>query len=478
MLNAGGWFPDALPACGPGGKSGILSAQTEHIKEIRTSMVDILPFRGVRYDLAAAGARLSDLVAPPYDVISSAEQAALYEKHPANIVRLILGREEDKYDQAARLFREWLASGVLKADDEPAFYVYHQSFLDPATSAPVPERMGLVCLLKLEDYSTGRVLPHEKTLTGPKADRLELLRATEAQFESIYGLYSDPDRAIQSFLDEYDDRETVIESVDGLIGSSHRVERITDTNAHAVLRDLLADTPVFIADGHHRYETALAYRREVRAARPEVAEDALLPTDYILITLTAFEDEGLLVLPTHRLVRNVPEEKITALPAALAARFALSESSPETVEAEIADHAAAGEVAFGVVLPPGMVHLAVLNGESAPASDASAADRLPVTLLGNLLLEPCLGIDAAAVAAGGNVSYTRDLAEAVTAVKGGAAQAAFLLGRPTVQEVRDVSLAGDVMPQKSTFFFPKLLSGLVLRDLKADDPMEALLPDA
>ena len=439
-------------------------------------MVDILPFSGVRYDPAAAGGDLSALVAPPYDVISPAEQAALYGKHPANVVRLILGREEDKYAQAARLFREWLASGVLKADDEPAFYVYHQTFADPATGEPVPERMGLVCLLKLEDYSTGRVLPHEKTLTGPKADRLDLLRATEAQFESIYGLYPDPDRAIEAFLDEYDDRETIIERVDGLIGSTHRVERITDSNAHAVLRDLLADAPVFIADGHHRYETALTYRREVRAAHPEIAEDTPIPADYILITLTAFEDEGLLVLPTHRLVRNVLPERIAALPDALAAHFTLAGSSPDTVEAEISAQGVAGKVAFGVVLPPGTVHLAVLNEDVSP--DLPAAERLPVTLLGSLILEPCLDIDAAAVAAGGQVSYTRELTEAVTAVQRSEAQAAFLLGRPTVQEIKEVSLAGDVMPQKSTFFFPKLLSGLVLRDLKADDPAEALLPDA
>ena len=443
-------------------------------------MVDILPFCGVRYDPAVAGGDLSALVAPPYDVISPAEQAALYEKHPANVVRLILGREDDKYTQAARLFREWLASGILKADDEPALYVYHQTFEDPATGKPAPERVGLICLLKLEDYSTGRVLPHEKTLTGPKTDRLELLRATEVQFESIYGLYSDPDRAIESFLDEYDDRETVIERVEGLIGSSHCIERITDGNAHAVLRDLLADTPVFIADGHHRYETALNYRREVRAAHPEIAEDAPIPEDYILITLTAFEDEGLLVLPTHRLVRNVPPETIAALPDVLASRFTLSGSSVDTVEAEIAAQAEAGKVAFGVVLPPGQVHLAMLNisADEAVSPGSPAVERLPVTLLGSLILEPCLGIDAAAVAAGGHVSYTRSLTEAVAAVEGGAAQAAFLLGRPTVMEIKNVSLAGDVMPQKSTFFYPKLLSGLVLRDLKADGLVEALAPDA
>ncbi len=443
-------------------------------------MVDILPFRGVRYDPAAAGGDLSALVAPPYDVISPAAQAALYEKHPANVVRLILGREDDKYAQAARLFREWIASGVLKADDEPALYVYHQTFDDPATGKPAPERMGLICLLKLEDYSTGRVLPHEKTLTGPKTDRLELLRATEAQFESIYGLYSDPDQSVQSFLREYDDRETVIERVDNLIGSSHRIERLTDASAHAVLRDLLADTPVFIADGHHRYGTALNYRREVRRAQPEADENTPLAADYILITLTAFEDEGLVVLPTHRLVRNVPPEKIAALPDALAARFTLSNSSPDALEAEIAAQSEAGKVAFGLVLPPGQVQLAVLNASAVEAagSGSPAVKRLPVTLLGSLILDQCLGIDAAAVAAGDHVSYMRDFAEALAAVERGEAQAAFLLGRPTVQEIKDVSLAGDVMPQKSTFFYPKLLSGLVLRDLKADDPAEALRPDA
>lgn len=440
-------------------------------------MVDILPFRGVRYNADAAGASLADLTAPPYDVISPSAQDALYAKHPANVVRLILGREDDKYAQAARLFREWLASGILEAEDVPAVYVYRQNFTDPASGTPMPERMALLCLLKLEDYTTGHVLPHEKTMTGPKADRLELLRTTEAQFEPIYGLYSDPDGAVQAFLGEYDDREIVIERVDNLIGSSHAIEKLTDSDAHAVLRELMADKQVVIADGHHRYETALAYQREVRAAHPDVSAETPLPCDYILIALTAFEDAGLLVLPTHRLVKNVPSDKINALPDALAKTFMLTPSSAGTVEAEIAAQAAEGKLAFGIVLPPGEVHLAVQTG---PFTDPSltAAERLPVTLLGRLILESCLGIDAAAVASGANVSYTRELSEAVDAVKTGTAQAAFLLGRPTVDEIKAVSLAGDVMPQKSTFFYPKLLSGLVLRDLTNDDPGGAMLPDA
>ena len=437
-------------------------------------MVDILPFRGVRYDPAAAGAALDALAAPPYDVISPAEQDALYAKHPANVVRLILGREEDKYAQAANLFREWLASGTLKAEETPALYVYRQSFDDPATGQSFPERIGLICLLKLEEYSTGKVLPHEKTLTGPKADRLELLRTTEAQFESIYGLYSDPDNSVQSFLREYDDRETVIERVDGAIGSSHKIERIVDADAQAVLQDLMADKTVFIADGHHRYETSLNFRREVRAAQPGIAEETPLAADYILITLTAFEDEGLLVLPTHRLVRNVTSEQMAALPSALASHFTLSPSHPETIEAEIAASAMSGKVAFGVVLPPGSVQLAVLNAEASalpslvPGTGSDAVKSLPVTLLGTLILSDCLGIDAPMVAAGNHVSYSREISEALAAISEGKAQAAFLLGRPTVEEIKDVSLAGDVMPQKSTFFYPKLLSGLVLRDLRLD----------
>ncbi len=426
-------------------------------------MVDILPFRGVHYDPVKASAKLENLAAPPYDVISPAEQDALYARHPANVVRLILGREDDKYHQAASLFREWLASGVLAADDTPSFYVYRQTFSDPATGQPVPERLGLVCLLKLEDYSSGNVLPHEKTLSAPKADRLELLRATHAQFESIYGLFSDPDSAVRSFILEYDDRETVIERVDGLLGSTHKIERLADSDGQAVLQELMADKAVFIADGHHRYETALNFQREARAVS---SGDALLAADFILVTLTAFEDEGLLVLPTHRMIRGVPPEQMAALTSALTENFTLSPSSPETVDAKIAEYAKVGKTAFGIVLPPGMVQVAVLNAE--PPADAAAVSLLPVSQLETLILDGCLGISREMVTAGEHVSYTREVSEAVSAVAQGGAQAAFLLGRPTVAEIRAVSLAGDVMPQKSTFFYPKLLSGLVLRDLTLD----------
>ncbi|MBV9849476.1 MAG: DUF1015 domain-containing protein [Armatimonadetes bacterium] len=440
-------------------------------------MADILPFRGIHYNTDAIGGDLSAVAAPPYDVISPEEQAALYERSPHNVVRLILGRETDRYARAAALFREWRAGDVLVSDEDPSLYVYHQTFADPTTGKTAPERMGLICLLRLEDYASGGVLPHENTLTAAKADRLELLRATHAQFESIYGLYSDPDRAVQSFIDEYDDREPVLERVDDMIGSSHCIERIADPNAATVLREMLRDEPIFIADGHHRYETALNYRREWRAAHPEISEDTPVAADYILITLTAFEDEGLLVLPTHRLVKGVDPDRIAALPRSLTPHFTVTDAAPDALEAAIAKEAQLGRAAFGLVLPAGSC-LATLTVADAdipalvPGGQSPAAKRLPVTLLQSLILDQRLGVDAAALAAGDRVAYTRDAAEAVRRVRDGEYQAALLLGRPSAEDVRAVSLAGDKMPQKSTFFFPKLLSGLILRDLSLDDPAE------
>jgi uncharacterized protein (DUF1015 family) len=438
-------------------------------------MADILPFCGIRY--AAAGGDLAPVMAPPYDVISPDEQAALYERHPNNVIRLILGREPDRYASAASTFRDWLASGVLARDAAPSLYIYHQEFDDPSTGERAPDRVGIVCLLKLEEYATGKVLPHENTLTAAKTDRLELLRATHAQFESIYGLYSDPDGAVQSFIAEYDDAELVVEKVDNLIGSSHRIERIVNPDAVGILQDLIRDKPIFIADGHHRYETALNYRREVRAARG-VAADNAIPEDYILITLTAFEDPGLLVLPTHRLVRNVDADRIDGLADRLASLCTLAPIDAARLEQTLIGVEADGRKAFGVVLPGGRAWVATYrdahaaaSGITQPMSDASR--RLDVTLLQSLVLDRFLGIDPAALAAGGKVGYTRSLQEAVASVERGEYQAAFILARPTVEDVRTVSLAGDKMPQKSTFFYPKLLSGLVLRDLANDHALEA-----
>ena len=435
-------------------------------------MADILPFRGIRFDAERAGADLTAVVAPPYDVISVSEQTALYNQDPHNVVRLILGREDDRYSAAAETYRAWLGEGVLAADTEPAFYIYRQRFDDPQTGSPAAERLGLVCLLKLEDYSTGKVLPHENTLTAAKSDRLHLLRATEAQFESIYGLFSDPDGAVLGAIKNAP-VETAIDRIDGPIGSSHQIDRIVDAGTIRAIADALREKQIFIADGHHRYETSLNYQREAREGVDAPAGS--LAADYILITLTAFEDPGLLVLPTHRLVHNVSAERIDALDENLSKHFTSAPiSGTFELEEALLKSAADGSKSIGLALPGKDLRVLTLRyggdeiARAIPGDQSDAAKKLDVTILQRLVLEGCLGIDAAALAGGGSVAYTRDSAEAVEAVAAGREQAAFILARPTVDEVREVSLAGDKMPQKSTFFYPKLLSGLLMRDLRTD----------
>lgn len=419
-------------------------------------MAEILPFRGVRYNSNTI-TDLSAVVAPPYDVLSKAQVEEYHAKHPNNITHLTRAAGADPYAHAATLLRKWIADGVLVADDEPSLYIYQQSFSDPETGRKVPNRLGLICLLKLEDYSSGKVIPHENTITAHRADRLKLLRATEANIESIYGLYSDPDREVESFISEYRDRTLVIENIGEVAGSTHKLERISDPSAIAVISEMLRDKPIFIADGHHRYETSLAYRAEA-GGNPAA--------DTIVITLTAFEDEGLLVLPTHRLVKNVPESALRDLPAKLVALgFSVEKIEDETVATK-APH----EFGFIIVTKGGVYDVQPNDVRTVldriPGDKSQALKSLNVTILSALALEECLDIPIESLATTDKVTYTRDLHEAIAKVHNGDVQAAFLLARPTVEQVQAVAAEQEKMPQKSTFFFPKLLSGLVIRDMR------------
>ncbi|MDR3709777.1 MAG: DUF1015 domain-containing protein [Capsulimonadaceae bacterium] len=421
-------------------------------------MAEIRPFRGVRYNPDVIG-RFEDVVAPPYDVLSAAQVHEYHARHPHNITHLTRPAGEEPYANAAKLWREWLASGALAVDPEPALYIYQQSFTDPETGLPQPERLGLICALKLEDYSSGKVVPHENTITAHRADRLRLLRATQANFESIYGLYSDPDREVEQFINEFAGREPVIENVGNVAGSTHRLERITNEEAIGVIANLLREKPVFIADGHHRYETSLAYRAEA-GGNPEA--------DYIVITLTAFEDEGLLVLPTHRLVKNVAPGKLAALPDHLArAGFDVLPVSTASLVGKTPD-----AYGFFMVLGDQAYDVRPRDREalvaSIPQFGSHALRSLNVIILSAIALEQGLDIPIASLATTDKVTYTRDAGEALDKVQRGDSQAAFLLARPTVEQVQDVAAEGEKMPQKSTFFFPKLLSGLVMRDLRVE----------
>ncbi len=393
-------------------------------------MAVVRPLAGLRYDPARAG-DVGQLLAPPYDVITAAEQAELYARSPYNVIRLILPREAERGAAAARTLREWIAAGILAPDPEPALYLYTQQFSLPDGSTR--RRDGLLCRLRLEDFSSGVVRPHERTLPGPKADRLALLRATGANLSAIFGLYARPGEPVRELLAGAQLGAPLVD-----VSGWHQLWRVTDASAIARVEAALADQTIIIADGHHRYETALAYRDE------QPGNEA---ATYILAYLANMEEEGVVILPTHRLVRGPLGLDAAALEARLGESFVLEAIDPRR-------RRAAGEI--DCVLPDRRLRL-----RPGPAARERLRDLPPVLrglaveLLRHAILEPILGVGPE------DLEFTHDDEEAIAAVAAGRAAAAFLLNPPTMAEVREVCLAGEVMPEKSTYFYPKLATGLV-----------------
>jgi uncharacterized protein (DUF1015 family) len=394
-------------------------------------MAVVSPFRALRYDAAYVG-DLGAVVAPPYDVISSAQQDALYARSRWNVVRLILPREPGRAAAAATTLRAWIESGVLALDPEPALYFYSQEF--SLSDGSRHRRDGVLCRLGLEEFASGVVRPHERTFPGPKADQLALLRATGAYLSPIFGLYARPGERL---------RDVAAVSGPPLVelteehGERHRLWRVTDPRAVARVAAALAAETIFIADGHHRYETALAYRAE-RGAEGSGA---------ILAFISNMEEPGLVVLPTHRLLRVSPRLAPGDLEGRLRESFAV-----EPLPAEGARPAGA----LDVVLPDRRLRLRPLAAARARVAGLPPTVRgLDVAVLHGAILEPILGVGSA------ELDFTHEDGEAFAAVASGRATAAFLLNPPSVVAVRAVCLAGELMPEKSTYFYPKLASGLV-----------------
>ena len=397
-------------------------------------MAVVSPFRALRYDAARVG-DLGAVVAPPYDVISRAQQDALYARSPWNVVRLILPREPERASSAARTLHGWMESGVLALDREPALYFYSQEFSLSDGSRHC--RDGVLCRLGLEEFSRGVVRPHERTFPGPKADQLALLRATGAYLSPIFGLYARPHERLRDVAGIAGSPLVELAGEHGKVhGEVHRLWRVTDAGAVAQVAAALAGETIFIADGHHRYETALAYRGERGAAGPSS----------VLAFLSNMEEPGLVVLPTHRLLR-VPLRLVPAdFEARLRESFAVVPLPREPRPAGSID----------VVLPDRRLRVQPQAAALALVASLPPTVRaLDVAVLHGALLEPILGI------ASGDLEFTHEDAEAFEAVKSGRATAAFLLNPPSVATVRAVCLAGQLMPEKSTYFYPKLASGLV-----------------
>ena len=434
----------------------------------------VRPFRGVRYDPGKVG-DLARVVTQPYDKIPDALRDAYHERHARNFARIIRPKalpgddaRENRYTRAARTLADWLAEGVLVRDDAPAIYACHQVCARPGGGEI--RRKGFVAAAELEDFGLGGVRPHEATHAAPKADRLNLARATGAHTEPIFMLYDEPAGLANRALDEaIAGRDPAVRVADDF-GCVHELWPVVDPAVIARVAALLKNAPCLIADGHHRYETALNLRDEMRAAgRRGHGADSF---ENALITFVNLHDPGLLIYPTHRIVFDVPEERVARLLADAAAFFDVERvptREPDARTGFAARLAAAGTNtnAIGVRFTgEDAAYLLTLRDRASMdrlAGDRSAAWKsLDVAVLHVLLLERLLGITPTDLEHERKVRYARHVEEAVREVDEGRARLCFLLNPTRVDQVRDVALAGEKMPQKSTDFFPKLLSGLVL----------------
>jgi uncharacterized protein (DUF1015 family) len=445
-------------------------------------MALISPFQAWRY--APERVPVQQAVTQPYDKITSAMQERYYQASPYNLVRVILGKRlpgdgeaENVYTRAAASFQNWRQTGVLRRDPEPSIYSYSQTFRVPGSHARA-ERRGFIGLGRIEEYSAGVVFRHEQTLAKPKADRLDLLRANRAHFGQIFMLYSGAGK-VDALLDSSAARVVDIEVTDEY-DVVHRVWKISDSSVIASVQEQMRDKKLIIADGHHRYETALTYRNERRSndrrsndrrAAADTGAGVPAPYDSVMMTFVDMDRPGLMILPTHRIVFGLPSFS--------AARFQAETRKFFNVEEVDAGIDAARATA--ILQQAGHAGTALLAVTAGRAFLLHSPEAIGTRLFGNLslrqqaldvvqlhkcLLERVLKISEEAIRHQENVSYCREAAEALSHVQSGKAQAAFLMNPVRMEQVRDIAFAGEVLPQKSTDFYPKLLSGLTIYALE------------
>jgi uncharacterized protein (DUF1015 family) len=444
-------------------------------------MPEIIPFRALRYNPRVVS-DLASVVTPPYDVISPVAQDRYLARHPHNVVRLILPKDDpgettgsSRYANASGTFADWRREGVLQRDPVPAIYLYEQEF--SLGGGRRQRRRGLLALVRLHPYEDRVIYPHERTFSRYKDDRLALMRACPANLEAILGFYPGPSPAVASLLDRHGKADPAVQLVDE-DGVGHRLWLARDPTEVAALQTALRDRPIIIADGHHRYETALTFRNERQAIEMVPREAAQRRLDhFVLMHLVQADDPGLIIFPTHRLIRRRPACAGDSLTAALAKHFRIDRHRLDptdplaSLRQALADLARRREMGIACVLYPGGPEMFILELVDRSARQALLAEGhaaayadLDVAVLHRVLLEDLLGIPPSSLA-DDSIQYTRDEAAALSAVRSGEACLALFLNPPTVDQVRAVALAGERMPQKSTFFYPKVLSGLVINPL-------------
>lgn len=448
-------------------------------------MAKIVPFRALRYNLARI-AQPASVMAPPYDVISPELQEDLYRRNPFNVVRLILGKtsEEDteannRYTRAAADFQLWQQEGILVRDTEPSVYLYDQQY--PVEEGRMVVRRGFMALTRLEDFSSGVVKPHEKTLSGPKTDRLNLTLACGANFSPIFSLYSDPCCVLEALTRKEKERGPDIEVADD-DGVIHRLWRVSDPSIVSKAQGLLDNKPLFIADGHHRYETALNYRNIMREKHRDFTGRELF--NYVLMYFANMEDQGMLIFPTHRLVFGLPDFRLQNLLPQLGEFFEVREDAVDP--ADPGSRSAAREKlrtiggerrTLGLYAGGEKIYYLTLRDEKVmdrffDAKSPKALRTLDVSILHRLVLEELLHVTPEAQEQQTNLKYVKNFDEPFELVARGEFQMAFLMNPTRMSEVRDVANAGEKMPQKSTYFYPKLLSGLVINKIAEGETAE------
>jgi len=416
-------------------------------------MLVIRPFRGITYNQE----RISDLgevVAPPYDIISPSDQKEYYRSHPYNIVRIILGKEypgddakENKYTRAARYFKEWLSSGILKRDSEAAIYVYDQEY---SLKGEVKRRKGFIALMKLEEFGSGVVFPHERTFTQTKLDRLELLRSCKANLSPIFSLYSDP----LHLIDRYLEKAIPLFALRDEDGVRHSLGAIREDGVIGKIVEAMKDKKIFIADGHHRYLTALKFREEERTQTGE--------ENFVMMYFLNMEADAVTILPVHRVLGSLTLEEVRKLKGKLSDFFQIEvfnftfeteETKREKMFRRIQE--VKDGYVFGMYCGERRYYLLSLK----KSYRQRFKGKVNTAILDELMTKEILKKK-------GQVDFVKDERKAVDLVRKGKYQAAFFLSPPSLRQIKEVSLSGGVMPPKSSYFYPKLLSGLVMRELK------------
>ncbi|MGB8769171.1 MAG: DUF1015 domain-containing protein [Candidatus Korobacteraceae bacterium] len=433
-------------------------------------MAEIFPFRALRYDPSKVSP--AQVVTQPYDKITPAMQDRYYAASPYNLVRVILGKPqpgdndlENVYTRAAASLQQWQAEGVLVPDPEPSIYLYTQTFKVPGdASGATAERRGFIALGQVEDYDHKVVFRHEQTLSKPKADRLNLLRATRAHCGQIFMLYSDPAGEIDSALAQKRPPDVEVRDQYDVL---HRMWRVSDPAVLRAVQNKIADKKLIIADGHHRYETALTYRNEMRNhANPNLRA----PSERMMMTFVNMDAPGLVVLPTHRVVFGMESFAIFDTVAKLQENFEVEDLGPLTDAAEALDrlHQAGKDTTALLAVTSHGAFLLRSRPEQHSKNLAGLSQRqraLDVVQLHKLVLEDALGMSEEDIRDQKHLKYVRDANEAIEEIRNGA-NVAFIINPVRMQQMRDVAFAGEVLPQKSTDFYPKMLSGLTIYSLE------------